>query len=193
MHCKWILNWGIQLTRPAEIALFPRLEAAALGTECRGSKCLMPQNINRVPPISTLVSTFYRVYQSSCHLQQIVPVHIWTFLDHWSYFGPLRVIRTILGYFGPYRPFWDILAPNNNPPRKGPDGAMKICVVNARNSVSYGYFIVLSNILFSAVSRSSLMINLEWLATSSFEPNLSMSAVEAISSCCMRRKSRDML
>ena len=82
-----------------------------------GSKCLMPQNINRVPPISTLVSTFYRVYQSSCHLQQIVPgisfVHIWTFLDHWSYFGPLRVIRTILGYFGPYRPFWDILAPNN--------------------------------------------------------------------------------
>ena len=110
MHCKWILNWGIQLTRPAEIALFPRLEAAALGTECRGSKCLMPQNINRVPPISTLVSTFYRVYQSSCHLQQIVPgisfVHIWTFLDHWSYFGPLRVIRTILGYFGPYRPFW---------------------------------------------------------------------------------------
>ena len=104
---------GIQLTRPAEIALFPRLEAAALGTECRGSKCLMPQNINRVPPISTLVSTFYWVYQSSCHLQQIVPVHIWTFLDHWSYFGPLRVIRTILGYFGPYRPFWDILAPNN--------------------------------------------------------------------------------
>ena len=47
IQCNRILNWGIQLTRPAEIALvFPRLEPAALGAQCRSSKCLMPQNIN---------------------------------------------------------------------------------------------------------------------------------------------------
>lgn len=49
---RWIYNamgyWigGIQLTRPAEIALFPRLEEAALGVAALRTKCLIPQNIN---------------------------------------------------------------------------------------------------------------------------------------------------